>query len=61
MDLIASMWGVSVTLSYILGVVFKMRLNGVWIAFAADECFRGILMFISWKLRVWEKNRIIRI
>ncbi|KIU04905.1 Na+-driven multidrug efflux pump [Clostridium butyricum] len=38
-----------------------MRLNGVWIAFAADECFRGILMFISWKLRVWEKNRIIRI
>ncbi|NOW25192.1 Na+-driven multidrug efflux pump [Clostridium butyricum] len=38
-----------------------MRLNGVWIAFAADECFRGILMFIRWKLRVWEKKRIIRI
>ncbi|CAM3905320.1 MATE family efflux transporter [Lederbergia lenta] len=55
---IMSMWGVSVPLSYILGIYFEMGLIGVWIAFIADEWLRGILMLRRWKARGWlEKTR----
>ncbi|RXI98327.1 MATE family efflux transporter [Anaerobacillus alkaliphilus] len=50
---ILSMWGVAVTLSYILGVVFGLGLIGVWIAFIVDEWLRGLLMLRRWKSRKW--------
>lgn len=50
---VLSMWGVSVTLCYVLGVVLDLGLTGIWIAFAADECFRGVLMYRRWKSRAW--------
>lgn len=45
---ILSMWGVSVTLSYYLGIHLQMGLLGFWIAFATDEWLRGILMYWRW-------------
>lgn len=56
---ILSMWGVSVTLSYYLGIHLQMGLLGVWIAFAADEWLRGILMYWRWKSRIWEKKSLV--
>ncbi|MGN1387214.1 MAG: MATE family efflux transporter [Bacillus sp. (in: firmicutes)] len=50
---IMSMWGVAVSLSYILGIHFGLGLIGVWIAFALDEWLRGILMLKRWKSKVW--------
>ncbi|MCA1056776.1 MATE family efflux transporter [Rossellomorea aquimaris] len=50
---ILSMWGVSVTLSYILGIWFGLGLVGIWISFIADEWLRGIIMLKRWKSKVW--------
>lgn len=56
---ILSMWGIAVTLSYILGVVFGLGLIGVWIAFIIDEWLRGLLMLKRWKTRKWEKMTFV--
>lgn len=50
---ILSMWGVSVTLSYLLGIQFGLGLTGIWIAFIADEWLRGLLMLWRWRSKVW--------
>jgi Na+-driven multidrug efflux pump len=56
---ILSMWGVSVPLGYFLGIHMNMGLLGFWIAFAADEWLRGILMYWRWKSRAWEKKILV--
>ncbi|MBT2659917.1 MATE family efflux transporter [Bacillus sp. ISL-45] len=56
---ILSMWGVSVTLSYFLGIYLEMGLVGIWIAFIADEWLRGLLMLWRWKSRVWVKKSFV--
>ena len=53
---IFSMWVISALGSYILAVVCGMGLYGLWIAFAADECFRGILMIWRWKSGKWRNK-----
>jgi len=42
---IASMWGVSVVLAYL----------GAWMAIAADEWVRGIIMLFRWRSKKWVK------
>lgn len=56
---ILSMWGVSVTLSYILGIHFGWGLVGVWIAFTVDEWLRGILMLKRWRSKVWMRKSFV--
>lgn len=56
---IFSMWILSTLGSYILAVVFGLGLNGLWIAFAADECFRGALMLWRWKKGKWRKKALV--
>ncbi|CDM68390.1 putative transporter YisQ [Clostridium bornimense] len=51
---IISMWIFGVGLAYILGIQFKLGLIGMWIAFAIDEWFRGILVYNRWKKRRWQ-------
>lgn len=55
---IFSMWTISALGSYILAVTLDMGLMGMWIAFAADECFRGILMLFRWHGKKWTKKAI---
>lgn len=50
---IFSMWLVSTLGSYLLAVVLGMGLNGLWVAFAADECLRGVLMLWRWHSGKW--------
>lgn len=57
---IFSMWGVSVTLSYLLGIKLGFGLAGMWIAFACDEWFRGVLMLWRWRTRKWEKMAFVK-
>jgi len=54
-----SMWLVMVLMSYVLGIKLGLGLVGVWIAYAADEWLRGIIMLRRWNSRAWEKKAII--
>lgn len=56
---IFSMWIISTLGSYILAVPCGLGLIGMWIAFAADECFRGILMLFRWHGKKWTKKAIV--
>ncbi|MCM3662975.1 MATE family efflux transporter [Mesobacillus subterraneus] len=56
---ILSMWGVSVTLSYFLGIYLELGLVGIWIAFIADEWLRGLLMLWRWRSKVWVKKSFV--
>lgn len=56
---IFSMWILSTLGSYIFAVVFGLGLNGLWIAFAADECFRGALMLWRWKKGKWRSKVLV--
>ena len=57
---IFSNWLISVLGSYLLAVVFGMGIYGLWIALAADECIRGIMMILRWKSRKWKTKRVVK-
>ncbi|MBP3647103.1 MAG: MATE family efflux transporter [Clostridia bacterium] len=50
----SSAWIVSVGGSYLLGIVCGLGLYGVWIAFAADELFRGLVLLRRWRSGKWQ-------
>jgi putative MATE family efflux protein len=50
------MWGVSVPVAYILGIVFGWGLIGIWIGFLCDEWLRGLANSWRWKSRKWENK-----
>ncbi|MDX8361689.1 MULTISPECIES: MATE family efflux transporter [Bacillaceae] len=56
---ILSMWGISVPLAYMLGIQMGMGLVGIWIAFIVDEWFRGILMLIRWRSKIWVQKSFV--
>ncbi len=51
-----SNWLLSVAGSYLLAVVCGFGIYGLWIALAADECFRGLLMIHRWRGTKWQKK-----
>lgn len=55
---IFSMIFISTLGSYIFAVVLDMGIYGLWIANAADECVRGVLMLIRWKNGKWRTKRL---
>lgn len=57
---IVSMWLVSVLGSYILAVVCQMGIYGLWVALAADELLRGVLMIFRFKGDKWKNKRVVR-
>lgn len=54
-----SMWGISVLLGYILGIVCDLGLVGIWIAMALDEIVRAVVVYIRWRKRTWEGKRVV--
>lgn len=57
---IFSNWLISVLGSYLLAVVFGMGIYGLWIALAADECIRGVMMILRWKSGKWKAKRVVK-
>ncbi len=55
---IFSMIIVSTLGSYILAVVCGLGIHGLWIAIAADEVIRGILMLFRWRSEKWKTKGI---
>lgn len=56
---IVSMWGCSVVCGYILGIVCGFGLVGIWMALAADEIIRGIVVAIRWKKGTWRGKSVV--
>ena len=56
---IGSMWGISVVFTWILGIFFHLGIVGAWIAMAADEIFRGIVVFIRWIVGSWRGKSVV--
>lgn len=54
-----SMVMMSVPLGYLFVFVLDLGLPGIWLAIAADEWLRGIIMFFRWKSRKWEKYALV--
>lgn len=56
---VVSMVCMSLPLGYLLVFVLDMGLAGVWLAIAADEWARGIIMFFRWRSRAWEGKALV--
>jgi putative MATE family efflux protein len=53
------MWGVGVTLAYVLGIAMGWGLIGICIAMAADEWSRGIVVFFRWRGGRWKGKTLV--
>jgi Na+-driven multidrug efflux pump len=53
------MWGVGVTLAYVLGIALGWGLTGVCVAMALDEWSRGIVIFLRWRGGRWKGRRLV--
>lgn len=56
---IVCMWGCSVAGGWLLGIVCGFGLRGIWIAMAADEIIRGIVVAVRWKRGTWRGKRVV--
>jgi putative MATE family efflux protein len=54
------MIGMCIPVSYLLGITFNLGLIGVWIAYALDECSRGIIAIIYWYKKKWVNKAIVQ-
>ncbi|ADO69371.1 MATE family efflux transporter [Stigmatella aurantiaca] len=54
-----SMVCLSLPLGYWLVFRMNMGLAGIWLAIAADEWVRGIVMWLRWRSRAWEKQALV--
>ncbi len=56
---IVGMWFICIPIAYVLGIQFNLGLVGIWIAFAVDECFRGLIFTFRFKGRKWINKSFI--
>lgn len=55
----ASMWGISVLIGYILGITLNLGLTGIWIAMALDEIVRAVIVYIRWLHGGWRGKSVV--
>ncbi|MUT66544.1 MATE family efflux transporter [Paenibacillus sp. NEAU-GSW1] len=55
-----TMVGISLPLGYLLVFVMDMGLPGIWLAIAADEWLRAVIMSLRWRSRAWEKHALVK-
>ncbi len=55
-----SMVMMSLPLGYFFVFVMDLGLVGIWLAIAADEWTRGIIMYFRWKNRKWQKYALVK-
>ena len=44
----------------IYGKIFNMGVIGVYLALKIDECSRGLIMFIRWRMGKWEQKALVK-
>jgi putative MATE family efflux protein len=57
---IVSMFGISVFGAWILGIKLGFGLVGAWIAMAADEWIRGLVMLGRWRSGAWKSKSLVK-
>ncbi|AJY74281.1 MATE family efflux transporter [Paenibacillus beijingensis] len=53
------MWLFSMPLMYLLGIQLGYGLYGIWAVFIVDEWVRGLVLFLRWKSRAWERKALV--
>ncbi len=53
-------WTLVVPLAYVLCFVAGLGIAGIWIAIAADECIRAVILFLRWKSGRWQTKTIVK-
>ena len=56
---IATMWGLGVLGSYVLGIRLEIGLTAIWISYCLDEWIRGSIIALRWKSHKWETKQIV--
>ncbi|OZB96681.1 MATE family efflux transporter [Paenibacillus sp. XY044] len=54
-------WLFSVPLTYLLGIHWGYGLYGIWAAFIADEWLRGILLWVRWRSKAWQRKALVQL
>ena len=49
----------SLPLGYFLVFHLELGLAGIWLAIAADEWTRGVIMIFRWRSRKWENYSLV--
>ncbi len=57
---LVSMWGCGILVGHTFGVTLGLGIAGVFMGTAADECLRGVIMFIRWLRGKWRGKAIVR-
>lgn len=57
---LVSMWGCGIFVGYTFGVSLNLGIAGVFMGTAADECLRGVIMFIRWLGGKWRGKAIVK-
>ncbi|WP_424766515.1 MATE family efflux transporter [Paenibacillus sp. sgz302251] len=55
-----SMVMMSLPLGYFFIFHLELGLAGIWLAIAADEWLRAVIMFFRWRSRAWEKHSLVK-
>lgn len=53
-------WALTVGVSALLCIVFKLGIYGAFIGACLDECVRGIIFEIRWKLGKWKNKTLVK-
>ncbi|MCI6695350.1 MAG: MATE family efflux transporter [Campylobacter sp.] len=53
------MWGVSLPVGYICGIVLELGIVGVWAGFCVDEWGRAIANTLRWRSRKWQNKTLV--
>jgi Na+-driven multidrug efflux pump len=56
---VCSMWGIGAGGAWLLGIHLGWGLAGIWIAMAADEWTRGLLMLLRWRSGRWKTKGLV--
>lgn len=55
-----TLWALTVGVSALLCIVFKLGIYGAFIGACLDECVRGIIFEIRWKLGKWKNKTLVK-
>ena len=53
-------WLIATAGSWFFGIYLHLGLLGMWVAFAADEAIRGVMMLKRWHKKRWEKMSFVK-
>ncbi|MBW7456959.1 MATE family efflux transporter, partial [Paenibacillus sepulcri] len=54
-------WLFSMPVIYLLGIHMGYGLIGIWSAFIIDEWMRGIILYLRWRSRAWQKKSLLEL